>query len=309
MLCSVSVDLDEIPLYHAIHGLPPPVGAAAHAVYDLAVPRLQALARAHHIPLTLFAVGADAARPENGAKLKEMAGRGHEIGNHSLDHLYDLAWQPADIQRHQVLEGAKRLEEATGQRPKGFRSPGYGMTNSLSRVLRELEVGYDSSVFPCPAYYGVKASALGLIRLRGRKSRSVLGSPAVLAAPTRPYRMGMPYWCRGSGVLELPIQVTRRVRLPFIGTTLTVAGPTASRFIVNDVIGEPMVNLELHGLDVLDDDDGLGSLLYHQLDLRVPLERKLESLSVVIEAIKQAGYSFVTLGEAADRWGASPSCR
>ena len=28
---------------------------------------------------------------------------------------------------------------------------------------------YDSSVFPCPAYYGAKTSAIGLIAARGRK--------------------------------------------------------------------------------------------------------------------------------------------
>ena len=32
LLCAVTVDLDEIPNYHAIHGLPPPTHGK-HAVY------------------------------------------------------------------------------------------------------------------------------------------------------------------------------------------------------------------------------------------------------------------------------------
>ena len=71
-LAAVSVDLDEIPNYFAIHGLPPPQGDAAHAVYDVALSRLDALARAHELPLTLFAIGADTARKQNAAALRAM---------------------------------------------------------------------------------------------------------------------------------------------------------------------------------------------------------------------------------------------
>ena len=39
-LCAVSVDLDEIPNYYAIHGLTPE-GRGATAVYDVAVPRFR----------------------------------------------------------------------------------------------------------------------------------------------------------------------------------------------------------------------------------------------------------------------------
>ncbi|MCZ7683266.1 MAG: hypothetical protein M5U28_32495 [Sandaracinaceae bacterium] len=39
-LCAVSVDLDEIANYAAIHGLPPPSAAAARAIYERALPRL-----------------------------------------------------------------------------------------------------------------------------------------------------------------------------------------------------------------------------------------------------------------------------
>lgn len=64
-------------------------------------------------------------------------------------------------------------------------------------------------------------------------------------------------------------------------------------------VGEPLVNLELHGIDVLDAADGLEALRPHQPDVRVAKERKLESLHAAIEVLRRAGYSFVTLGEAA----------
>jgi peptidoglycan-N-acetylglucosamine deacetylase len=306
-LAAISVDLDEIHHYYSIYGLSLPRGAAEHAVYDIAFERMEDFARSHDLPLTLFAVAADMARPESAARLRAAAKYGHEIGNHSLDHLYDLTRRGKDEMIRQVESAVVVLEGATGQRPNGFRAPGYTVNQTLLDVLVECSVGYDSSVFPSPLYYFTKASALAAIRLRGRRSHSVLDTPAVLAAPTRPYRIGQPYWRHGGGLLELPIQVTRGLRLPFIGTTLTLPGPDGARLLTRGVLGEPLVNIELHGIDFLDANDGLEALRPHQMDVRVPVARKLAALSAVVEVLKRAGYSFVRLGEGAQMIAAGTS--
>ena len=204
--------------------------------------------------------------------------------------------------KRQICAGSDVLFCATGHRPTGFRAPGYTVSDALLQVLQDSGVGYDSSVFPCPVYYAAKAAAVGAIRIRGRRSFSVLGTPAVLAAPTRPYRAGRPYWRRGEGMLELPIQVTRRLRLPFIGTTLTLAGPTRARWLTRGVVGEPFVNLELHGIDFLAEEDGLQALGRYQSDLRVPWARKLDTLSAVVGELRASGYSFVRLDQAAEHF-------
>lgn len=296
-LCAISVDLDEIVHYHAIHGLAP---STSCAVYDVALDRLDAFARAHSLPLTLFAIAADMARAESAAKLRSLAR--HEIGNHTLDHFYDLTRRSRDEMTRQVESGRRVLQAATGATVRGFRAPGYTVSDELFEVLSELGVGYDSSVFPCPPYYAAKALALGAIRLRRRKSSSILDTPSMLRAPTHPYRVGRPYWNRGSGMLELPIQVTRGPRLPFIGTALTVAGVARARLLSRLVIGEELVNLELHGIDVLDVSDGLEMLRHHQPDVRIASARKLEVFSAVVEELRSAGYAFVTLGEAAEHF-------
>lgn len=302
-LCAVTIDLDEIGNYYAIHGLAPSSDGGANPVYDIALDRLEQLARARNLPLTLFAIGADMARERNAERLRGFVRRGDEIGNHSLDHLYDLTRRDLSEMRRQVESGCTVLEGATGQRPRGFRAPGYTVTDELFEVLAACGVAWDSSVFPCPAYYGAKAVARLLMRLRGRQSRSVLDTPSVLRAPTRPYRVGRPYWQRGQGITELPIQVTRGTRLPFIGTTLTVAGPDRARWLTRQVVGEELVNLELHGIDLLDAQDGLELLGKHQHDLRVPLAQKLAALNAALDVLADAGYAFVRLGEAAARFG------
>jgi hypothetical protein len=298
-IASVSVDLDEIPNYFEIHGLGQPRGLAASLVYDVALARLQALASAGGFPLTLFTIGSDVARAEAARGLRDAAGHGHEIANHSLDHRYDLVRLGRDEITRQIEEGARVIEAATGQKPIGFRAPGYTISDEVFDVLTELGVAYDSSVFPCPAYFAAKTAAIGAIALRGRKSRSIIDTPKVLLSPTRPYRIGKPYWKRGEGLLEIPVQVTRGLRLPFIGTSVTLAGPSRARLLAKMCVGEPLVNLELHGIDVLDTDDGLEALRPHQPDVRVGHRRKLDAILSAVETLRAAGYTFVTMHEAA----------
>jgi peptidoglycan/xylan/chitin deacetylase (PgdA/CDA1 family) len=301
-LCAVSVDLDEIPFYFQIHGLAAPSGRSAGLVYDVAVPRLADFAKEVGIPLTLFAIGQDLARDEARQSLREAHDRGHEIANHSRDHRYDLTRLSYMDIVEQIDGGAKVIEEAVGERPVGFRAPGYTITDPVFAALQEAGVVYDSSVFPCPAYYAAKVAKIGAIGLRGRMSASIVDTPRVLTAPTRPYRVGKPYWTRGEGLLELPIQVTRGARLPYIGTALTMAGPWRAKLLTKMCAGEPLVNLELHGIDVLDDGDGLEELRGHQVDVRVPVASKLATLHAVVETLKDAGYAFTTLRDAAARF-------
>lgn len=298
-LASISVDLDEIPNYFEIHGLGEPRGPAASLVYDVALARLQLLADSGDFPLTLFTIGRDMARPEASAGLQEAVANGHEIANHSLDHRYDLVRLGRDEIGRQVAEGARVIEEATGYKPVGFRAPGYTINDEVFDVLTDLGVAYDASVFPCPAYFAAKAAAIGAIAVRGRESRSIVDTPKVLLAPTRPYRIGKPYWKRGEGLLEIPVQVTRGLRLPFIGTSVTLAGPSRARLLAKMCIGEPLVNLELHGIDVLDAEDGLEELRPHQPDVRVPHARKLAAILAAVDELRSAGYTFVTMREAA----------
>lgn len=302
MLAAISVDLDEIPNYYAIHGRVAPTESAAK-VYDVAVPRLRELAAELGVPLTLFAVGEDLARPSSASALRAAVAEGHSIGNHTQSHLYDLTRRDRQTIAREIDEGTVSIERATGQRPRGFRAPGYTITDELFSLLPLLGYRWDSSVFPCPMYMAVKDAAIASYRVRGRPSRSVVDTPWVLTAPTRPYHVGTPYHRRGDGLLELPIQVTRGLRLPYIGTSLMLAGVAGARVLTRMVRGEPLVNLELHGIDVLDAHDGLADLAPTQRDLAVPVATKRAVLRAIVEDLRAAGYSFVTLDAAAEAFG------
>jgi peptidoglycan-N-acetylglucosamine deacetylase len=303
-LAALSVDLDEIDNYVAIHGLlrdALPEGAQ-HAIYDRALPRFARFFREQSLPATFFAIGRDLARAENRAQLHALAQAGHEIGNHTLNHLYDLTRRSASEQAHEVNAGADAVEQATGQRPRGFRSPGYTVTETLLEIVARAGAHYDSSVFPCPPYYAAKSAALSLIALRGDRSKSILDHPRVLTAPADPYRIGRSYRTRGAGLIELPVGVTRGYsgRLPYIGTSVVLWGERGARVLTRLMLGRPLVNLVLHGIDLSDAvDDGLSALVPHQPDLRRSYAQKLAALGAAVQTLRAAGYRFVTLEEAA----------
>ena len=306
-LAAISIDLDEVPRYAAIHGLDANLGEAANAVYDRCVPRFRAWLEEESIPATFFVIGEDLARRDNRETVRALHEAGHEIANHSHSHHYDLVRRANVEIREEVERGANAIAEVCGARPAGFRAPGYTVSDSLFRVLESTDVVYDSSVFPCPSYYAAKAAALTSIKLRGRTSASILDTPAVLRAPRGPYRVGTPYWRRGNGLLELPIGVTR-LQLPYIGTSLVLGGERVAARLTKQMLGRSLINLELHGFDLADSTlDDLGALEPHRADLRRSADGKLLALRAAVRTMRNAGYELVTLEEAARRISRKPS--
>lgn len=300
-IACLSVDVDGIDCYAAIHGIELP-SAQKNVIYDVALRRFEALFDELKVPATFFVIGRDLQLAPNRRRLARLAERGHEVANHSYHHAYDLSRKSEREIYADIQAGSDAIEDAVGQKPVGFRAPGYTMSPRVFDVLAQSGYAYDSSVFPCPAYFSAKAAAMAAIRVRGRTSQSILGDPRFLAAPADPYRIGTPYWTRGGGLLELPIGVTRdwSGRLPYIGTALALLQPSATKRLTNAIVGRPLVNLEMHGIDLADAaKDQLEALLPHQPDLRKSFEQKRASFVAAVETLRAAGYRFSTLAEAA----------
>lgn len=331
-LAAVSVDLDEIGCYRAIHGLPVRQDAAAHAVYDLALPRIEAFADELGLPLTVFAIGRDLERPESAEALRALwlrsrsrharsggasSGRASsggavlEVENHSFSHRYDLSRLSTTAIADDVRRGAEAIGAVVDRRPEGFRAPGYMVSDALFDALVGEGLAFDASVFPCPAYQAAKLGALALGALTGRPSAAIVGEVgAMVRAPAAPYRPGRPWWSRGErSILELPVAVTRATRLPLIGTAAVLAGERGARWLARGCVGRPLVSFELHGIDFLDVGDGLDDLAAHQPDVRIPVATKRRRLATVVTTLRDAGYRFSTLAEAARRIDALPVAR
>jgi hypothetical protein len=176
------------------------------------------------------------------------------------------------------------------------------MSPDLLDVIQELGYRYDSSILPSPPYYAAKLLAMGRMALSGRRSGAVLTAPASVMAPPQPYRPSplRPH-LRGQALLvELPIAVTPRLRLPAIGTAL-ILSERLRVHLLEQMRGHPFFNLELHGLDLIDaTEDGIpAALLRCQPDLRVPLLHKLRVLMATLDRLR-ADHEIVPLHEAAE---------
>lgn len=309
-LCAVSVDLDEVHHYERIHGLSSERSASSSdagrsLVYDVALPRAVDFAERLGVPLTLFAVGRDLSRPASATALRAAISAGHLAENHSLGHRYDLTRLTAAEMRAEVVGGADAIEEAVGRRPVGFRAPGYVVNDALFDVLEALALEFDSSVMSSPPYFGAKALARAVIATTRRPSVSVQDDWRVLRAPREPYRPGRPYFARGSRrLIELPIQVTPRLGLPIIGTSLSLLGQPWGPWLATRAAA-PLVNLELHAIDFLDVGDGLSQLAAHQPELRIPWADRSATLRAVVGSLATRGAELVSLVEATRRLASS----
>lgn len=301
----LSVDLDPLPHYARLHGLserdlPPVALTAAHAA---AIPRFLELFARLGARGTFFAIGEDLSIDACAQAVREAAGAGHEIGNHTFRHDYALVRRDRSAIAEEVQRGAEAIADAVGHRPAGFRAPGYTLSADLYAVLCEQGYAYDSSAFPAAPYYLAKAAVLGAMALLGRRSTAILDRPRVLLAPRRPYRPSAaePYRPGDGPVWELPVAAAPWTRVPFIGTTLVLFPRAAVAALYRTLRREPFLNLELHAVDVLDQSDGAGpALAARRRDLRIPAAAKVARLAEVFGWIAQ-DFEVVTLGEAAAR--------
>ena len=313
MNCAVSVDLDGIGCYYRIHGLGAPPAELEHVILERALPRAAVLFRQHGIHVTWFVIGRDAdadaiatdqpARAANAQRLREHAAAGDELGNHSYSHPYELARLSRTAIDSEITSCDRVLRALNGgTHVRGFRAPGYDVSPAMLDSLARLGYRYDSSVFPAPGYYAAKAIVMTALAAIGRPSGAVLTNPRALVAPPDPYRPSMtaPFRRGQAPLVELPIAVTPWTRVPAIGTTLLVA-PTWMRARLLDAMAKRrFFNFELHGIDFADAElDGIpGELVDRQPDLNVPLEKKLERLDSLLDAIR-ARWDMATLAEVA----------
>jgi len=284
MLFSVSVDLDGLACYAAIHGLSAPLDdRALRAVPEVAMSRFCELFAALRIPATFFVIGREAGiAPE---PLRRAAAEGHEIGSHSFAHDYALSRRPRATISADLVAAERAIEDASGKKPRGFRAPGYTLSPALWEVIRERGYAYDSSLLPSPPYYLAKAAALGVYALRRRKSESILGGMGQLFARRSPHRR--------AGVRELPVATLPLLRAPVIGTSVLL-WPALAR----GGFAGGHLNLELHGIDALDASDVPEAIARAQPGMGTKANEKLRRLRAVLESLP---FEACTLEEAALR--------
>lgn len=119
--------------------------------------RLADLAAENQFPLSIYVIGKDLDNPEHASRVKYWASQGHEIGNHSFSHYFDLGSMPKMVIRDEVLRAHDRISSVVGVEPKGFISPAWSTSQALISTLIEKNYVYDTSTFPSLFLYPMVA--------------------------------------------------------------------------------------------------------------------------------------------------------
>ena len=304
---SLSLDLDNQWSYMKTHG---DAGWQDYPSYlDTVVPRILGFLADRRLTISFFIVGQDAALEKNRAALRSIAEAGHEIGNHSFRHepwLHLYSRQELD---EELRKAEDAIEAATGIRPRGFRGPGFSLSEGTLDTLLRRGYDYDATVFPNLLNPLARAYLFSTSKLtpEERKQRSALfGTWKDALRPVRPFRWELP----GGQLLEIPVTTLPGLKVPihlsylvYLAKFSRLAARAYLRFALG-VCGMTGTSpsILLHPLDFMGREDCPALAFFPGMDL--PRERKLAIMAELFD-ILVARHEIVTMGEHARRAAAA----
>lgn len=212
-LAAVSLDLDNQWSYMKIHG---DEGWERYPSYfDIFIPHVLDILDELGLKITFFIVGKDADIEENRKYLKMITERGHEVGNHSYNHESWLQSYSSEEMGKEIIAAEIAIEKATGQKPLGFRGPGFSWSFDLLKVLERRGYLYDASTLPtylgplARKYYFMKSD----LSKEERKARKEL-----FGRFSEGFRRLRPYYHDlggGNRIIELPVTTMPLFKIPF----------------------------------------------------------------------------------------------
>jgi len=107
------------------------------------VPRVLDVLKKYHAQATFFVPAVIAMLYPD--EQKRVIAEGHEVAIHSWIHELNSALAPED-ERELQMRSADKLEEITGVRPVGIRTPSWDFSQHTMEITREMGLIYDSSL-------------------------------------------------------------------------------------------------------------------------------------------------------------------
>jgi peptidoglycan/xylan/chitin deacetylase (PgdA/CDA1 family) len=302
-LASLSLDLDNQWSYMKTHG---DAGWESFPTYlDVVVPRFLEILGELNTKMTVFVVGQDAVLEKNHRALKSIHDAGHEVGNHSFHHEPWLhLYSPEEIER-EVTQAEEAIQSATGDRPIGWRGPGFSFSKPLLNVLAKRGYEYDGSTFPtylgplARAYYFLKSD---LPKEELKKRSQLFGKFSEGFRPLKPY-----FWNTDHrDLLEIPVTTMPLFKVPMHASYILYFA-TYSEFLAKVYFKSALKlcrifgiqpSLLLHPLDFIGGDD-IAELAFFPA-MQVPGAKKMKFMRWLLKAYTDH-FEVVPMREHADR--------
>jgi hypothetical protein len=274
---------------------------------DTVVPRVTSFLKERDLNITFFIVGQDAALEKNADAIGQLSAAGHEMGNHSFNHepWLHLYSEPEIVSEFSRTEDA--LEKVTGQRPIGFRGPGYSLSPTVLKVLAERDYFYDCSTLPtyigplARAYYFFASKDLSVEEKEKRKQ--LFGKFSDGFQPLKPYirRIGE------KSLVEIPVTTMPLIKTPihasyviYLSTFSSALAKTYWRTALELCRATgTQPSLLLHPLDFMSGDDAPELKFFPGMNL--PLEKKLEFVSWILATMSDK-FEILNMREHAERF-------
>jgi hypothetical protein len=288
---SISLDLDNQWSYMKIHG---DEGWDKYPSYlDIFIPHVLKVLDELELKITFFIVGRDASDEKNMKYLKMISDHGHEIGNHSFNHESWLQTYSKPKIKAEIDQAEEIIHSATGQKPVGFRGPGFSWSNDLLEVLAEKGYKYDASTLPtfigpvARMYYFWKSD---LSKEEKKERKELFGSFREGFRKLKPYFWYLPGDKR---LLEIPVTTVPIFKVPFhLSYLLYLSG--ISMFLMKMYLSFALFmcritgtrpSFLLHPLDLIGGDQ-ITQLAFFP-GMNISSDKKVEVFKIVIKALKK----------------------
>jgi peptidoglycan-N-acetylglucosamine deacetylase len=216
---------------------------------------------------------------------------GHEVGNHSFNHESWLQSYSRDEIEKEITLAENAIIEATGQKPIGFRGPGFSWSYDLLEVLAEKAYVYDASTLPtfigplARMYYFWKSD---LSKEEKKDRKELFGSFSLGFKKLKPYYHKME---SGKQLLEIPVTTIPIVKVPFhLSYLLYISG--ISMFLMRVYLGFAILmcrltrtrpSFLLHPLDIIGGDQ-VKELAFFP-GMNISSERKVKVFKIVLKSL------------------------
>lgn len=288
-MAAISLDLDNQWSYMKIHG---DEGWEKYPSYfDIFIPHILNVLDELNLKITFFIVGKDTENEENRKYLRMITERGHEVGNHSYNHESWLQTYSYEKIEREIIQAEEAITAATGQKPIGFRGPGFSWSNDLLKVLESRGYLYDASTLPtylgplARAYYFWKSD---LSKEEKRSRKELFGKFSEGFRKLKLYK-----WDLGEGktITEIPVTTMPIFKLPFHLSYLIYLGNISMplmRFYLWSAlflcrITRTPISYLLHPLDLIGGDQITELAFFPGMNVRS--EKKVKIFNLVIKTI------------------------
>lgn len=300
---SMSLDLDDQWSYMKVHG---DEGWDQFPSYlNIVVPFFLDLLDEMDIKITFFIVGQDAAIEKNQPVLRSIVERGHEIGNHSFHHESWLKTYSKEKIEEEISKAEEAIFQATGQKTRCFRGPGFSWSNDLLETLQKRNYTFDASILPTyisplmRMYYFWNSK---LTKEEKESRKELFGSYKEGFYPLKPFKWKL---ANTKNLLEIPVTTMPIFKLPFhLSYLLYISGYSFSLMKIYlsfslwmCKITKTPPSILLHPLDLISGDKVPQLAFFPGMD--IPTEKKVRVFRYALKRI-QKDFKIMPMLEFAD---------